>query len=401
MLHIVEEKGIIVKRLKEEFNDILEKQRITPVFQPIVSLRNGEIIGYEALSRIIEPKEISCSEELFHLAGIYGKVWELEQVSRGKILERYHVIKDQEDRKLFLNVNPMVIHDKEFRTGFTSEYLKQYGLDMKNIVFEVTERISVDDIKGFKDTIRHYKSQGYHIAVDDAGSCYSGLNLICDVVPHYLKLDMQLIRDIHKDTIKFAMVKSMVEFANLTNIQLVAEGIECEEELKALLKLGLHNGQGYFLRRPNAELKGIEKNAIDVINKFNDKKTAKIKKYSTKTKEFRAVLFKIENYKAYDAYCQKYGDEQGDKILEVMKDVIEQNLSEAETAIILGEDNILTVLEKENCKIKREIIANMFRNKSQAYYQKDDVEKGYVLGKNKHGEHKKFPLIHICSERVV
>ena len=58
MLHNVEEKGNAVKRLKEEFNDILEKQRITPVFQPIVSLKNGEIIGYEALSRIVEPREL-------------------------------------------------------------------------------------------------------------------------------------------------------------------------------------------------------------------------------------------------------------------------------------------------------------------------------------------------------
>ena len=179
-----------VKRFKEDFNDILEKQRIRSVFQPIVSLKNGEIVGYEALSRIVEPKEISCSEELFHLAGIFGKVWELEQLCRGKILETYHSLQNKGKEKLFLNVNPMVIHDKEFRAGFTSEYLKQYGLDLNNIVFEVTERNSVDDIKGFKDTIRHYKDQGYNIAVDDAGSCYSGLNLICDVVPHYLKLDM-------------------------------------------------------------------------------------------------------------------------------------------------------------------------------------------------------------------
>ncbi len=101
-------------------------------------------------------------------------------------------------------------------------------------------------MKGFKDTIRHYKLQGYNIAVDDAGSCYSGLNLICDIVPHYLKLDISLIHDIDKDAIKCAMVKSLVEFANLTHIELVAEGIECEEELKTLLKLGVHNGQGFF-----------------------------------------------------------------------------------------------------------------------------------------------------------
>lgn len=295
----------------------------------------------------------------------------------------------------------MVIHDKGFRAGFTSEYLKQYGVNLRNIVFEVTERNAVDDVKGFKDTIRHYKSQGYNIAVDDAGSCYSGLNLICDIVPHYLKLDILLIHDIHKDAIKYAMVKSMVEFANLANIQLVAEGIECEEELKALLKLGVHNGQGYFLRKPDEELKGVEKAAIDIIHKYNDKKAAKVNKYNTGIKEFRAILFKFESYKAYGAYCEKYGDEKGDKIIEVMQNVVEQNLSEEETAILLGEDNILTVLEKQNYKIKCEIIANMFKNRMQEYYQKGDLEKGYIEGKNKHGEKKKYPLINICSERVV
>lgn len=381
--------------------DMLESQRIKPVFQPIVCLKTGEIIGYEALSRIIEPKEISCSEELFHLAGIYGKVWELEQLCRGKILEKYHSFHSTENKKLFLNVNPKVIHDKGFRAGFTSEYLKQYGLNLRNIVFEVTERDAVDDVRGFKDTINHYKSQGYNIAVDDAGSCYSGLNLICDIVPHYLKLDIQLIHDIHKDAIKYAMVKSMVEFANLANIQLVAEGIECEEELKALLKLGVHNGQGYFLRKPDEELKGVEKVAIDIIHKYNDKQAAKVKKYKTEIKEFRAVLFKFESYKAYVAYCEKYGDEKGDKIIDVMQNVIEENLSEEETAILLDGDNILTVLGKQNYKIKCEIIANMFRNRMQEYYQKEDVEKGYIEGKNKHGEKKKYPLIDICSERVV
>ena len=390
-----------MRTLKSDFMDVLESQRIKPVFQPIVCLKTGEIIGYEALSRIIEPKEIGCSEELFYLAGIYGKVWELEQLCRGKILEKYHSFHSTENKKLFLNVNPMVIHDKGFRAGFTSEYLKQYGLNLRNIVFEVTERNAVDDVKGFKDTIRHYKSQGYNIAVDDAGSCYSGLNLICDIVPHYLKLDILLIRDIHKDAIKYAMVKSMVEFANLVNIQLVAEGIECEEELKALLKLGVHNGQGYFLRKPDEELKGVEKAAIDIIHKYNDKKAAKVKKYNTETKEFRAVLFKFESYKAYAAYCEKYGDEKGDKIIEVMQNVVEQNLSEEETAILLGEDNILTVLEKQNYKIKYEIIANMFKNRMQEYYQKEDLEEGYIEGKNKHGEKKKYPLINICSERVV
>lgn len=217
-----------MKLLKDDFSDILEKKRIKPVFQPIVSLSDGKIIGYEALSRIVEPQEIMSSEELFHLACLYGKIWELEQLCRSRILEKYHELcSKNKGSKLFLNVNPMVIHDKEFRIGFTSQCLKQYNLDIEDIVFEVTERSAVEDMRGFKDTIRHYKSQGYEIAIDDVGACYSGLNLICDIVPHYIKLDMALIHDIHKEPIKYAMVKSLVEFANLTNIQLVAEGIDC------------------------------------------------------------------------------------------------------------------------------------------------------------------------------
>lgn len=147
-----------MKSLKEDFFDIVDNKKITPVFQPIISLTDGRIIGYEALSRIVNPKEIKCPEELFVLAGVYGKVWELEQICRGKILEKYHSFHKNENVMLFLNVNPMVIHDKAFRSGFTSEYLKQYGLELKNIVFEITEKSAVDDIRGFKDTISHYIS---------------------------------------------------------------------------------------------------------------------------------------------------------------------------------------------------------------------------------------------------
>lgn len=391
-----------MKRLKEDFNDVLEKQRIQPVFQPVVSLSDGKIIGYEALSRIVEPKKIKDIEELFCLAGLYGKIWELEQLCRSKILEKYHLISSKNNGgKLFLNVNPMVINDKLFQIGFTSQYLKRYHLNVDNIVFEVTERSAVDDVRGFKNVINHYKAQGYGIAIDDVGSCYSGLNLICDIVPHYLKLDIALIRDIHKDTIKYAMVKSMVEFANLTNIQLIAEGIECEGELKTLLKLGVHNGQGYFLRKPNEELKGVEKNAIEIIQKFNRKKDAGSRLHNFGGSEFRVVLFKFENYKSYRAYCRKYGDEKGDEIIDMMKDVVAENLLKTETMAMLDADTIVSVVEKSNYKIKSESIINMFRNRIREYYTKEDLERGYMESTNKHGEKRKYSLIDICSESVV
>lgn len=391
-----------MKLLKEEFNDILEKQRIKPVFQPIVSLKDGAIIGYEALSRIIEPKEIQSTEELFQLAGIYGKTWELEQLSRTKILEKYQLLcKKKENIRLFINVNPMVIHDKQFHEGFTSQYLEQYHLDTGCITFEVTERSAVEDMTGFRDTIRHYKEQGYQIAIDDVGSCYSGLNLICDIIPHYLKLDMALIHNIHEDMVKYAMVRALVDFANLTNIQLIAEGIECEEELKTLLRLGVHNGQGYFLRKPSEEFREIEKNALEIIQKYGSKKKVRNIMCNEVSSEFRVVLFRFADYKAYRAYCGKYGDEKGDTVIGMMKAVVEDSLSETETMAMLDRDTIVTVVEKENYKIKCEMITNKFRNRIGYYYEKEDVERGYLEGINKHGEIKKYQLLEICSERVV
>ena len=167
------------------------------------------------------------------------------------------------------------------------------------------------------------------------------------------------------------------------------------------MKLGVHNGQGYFLRKPDEELKGVEKVAIDIIRKYNNKKANKVVNYSARTKEFRAVLFRFENYKSYDVYCEKYGNENGDKLIELMKNVVEQNLSEEETALFMSEDNILVIFEKENYKVKCEIIENMFKKRIQEYYPKEDIQKDCIEWKNKHGENKKYSLVNICSERVV
>ena len=365
--------------LKEDLLDIIEKERITPVFQPIVSLSDGSIIGYEALSRIVDAQIIKNPEELFKLAGIFDKNWELEQICRKKIFAAYHKnTPTTTNSKLFINVNPMVIHDKQSEKGVTSRILKQYNLSPENIIFEVTEHSAVDDTKGFCDTIRHYKSQGYQVAVDDAGSCYSGLNLICDIVPHYLKLDYSLIHDLNKDAVKFAMVKSLVEFSNLTNIKIIAEGIETEKELKTLLKLGVHYGQGYFLRKPDSKLLEIEPKALDIIKKYNLKHSQIIANNSNK--EFCVMFFELSNTKAYRAYCSKYGDSKGEEILHIIQNSIDVNLSEDETLSILSEGTLVAIMLKENHKLKCETIITMFKNNLQNFYSKKDWENGYIEG---------------------
>jgi len=87
--------------------------------------------------------------------------------------------------------------------------------------------------------------------------------------------------------------------------------------------------------------------------------------------------------------------------IEEMHNTVVQNLSNDETEILLGEDKILTILEKQGCKTKCSLIESVFRNRMQDYYQTEDMEKGYIAGKDKHGEKKNYPIINIRSEIVV
>lgn len=254
-------------------NSIIENRQIKSVFQPIISLKNGNILGYEALSRITIECTIKSPEELFILAESSNCLWDLELICRTIAIESSnHILQEPSQVKLFLNVNPSVMQDVKFQQGFTKEFIKQFNIPASNIIFEITERNVINDIKSFKDSITHYKNQGFQIAIDDAGSGYAGLNLISDINPDYIKLDINLIRNIDKDNLKYALVKSMVEFSRISNIKLIAEGIETQSECETLIKLGVQFGQGYFIQRPNElfiDLKHIQSLIQEMNHKNN------------------------------------------------------------------------------------------------------------------------------------
>jgi len=256
--------------IANQLDEILLKRQITTVFQPIISLRDASIFAYEALSRGPQGSPLHTPDKLFAAAEKHEKTWELEQLCRTTAIETISSL--IQDKILFLNVNPQIMHDRKFRQGFTREYLRTYDIDPENIVFEITEKGIVDNIQDFIKTVDHYKNQNYRIAVDDAGAGYSGLNMISDVHPHFLKLDMNLIRNIHQDTTRQALLKSLSEFASLTNTHLIAEGIETKEELLKLIDIGIHYGQGFFLQHPQAQLLPLRDELITIIKNENNKK---------------------------------------------------------------------------------------------------------------------------------
>lgn len=260
-------------KLKEDLILIISGKYIKTVFQPIVSLQDGSVLGHEALSRMTCETGIEDPEQLFRAAAENDCLWDLELLCRTTALRTAFVNSGHSyNKKLFLNVNPNVMHDEKFRQGFTREYVEQYGIRPENIIFEITERNAVADMQGFLGTIEHYKGQNYHIAVDDAGAGYSGLNLISHVRPHYIKLDMDLIRDIDRDSIRYALVKSMVELSRTASIVLIAEGVETRGELVTLVDLGVQYAQGFFLQKPNEKIEDIDPSVREVILELNRRK---------------------------------------------------------------------------------------------------------------------------------
>ena len=251
----------------EEFYKLIKNANVKSVFQPIISLADGTVIGYEALSRGPQNSYLQNPETLLKMAKKYGKLWDLEELFRTKALES--IYNSKLNVKIFLNINPAIIDSLKFKNSFTKEYLKKYHLDCKNIIFEITERDMIKEMDSFKETIEYCKSQNYQIAIDDAGSGHSGLNRICEIKPDYIKLDMDLIRGIDKHFVKQAIVKSMYEFSKLTDCNLIAEGIETEDELKTLIDIGIQYGQGYFIQKPKESIIPIRDEIIETIKRLN------------------------------------------------------------------------------------------------------------------------------------
>lgn len=253
--------------MNDDFRQIIEEKQIDTVFQPIASLNTGKIEGYEALSRITAKNPAIGIEGLFSWAKKNECLWELEKVCRMRALEKGRVKPD--GSKLFLNVDANIMYDPNLKAGFTRQILEQYNLIPAEVIIEVTEKSTIVDDQAFASAIEHYKNQDFSIAIDDFGAGYSGINRACAYAPEYIKLDMEMVRNVQEDSLKKAAIKGIVQFCKESDIKVIAEGIESREELLTLLSLGVDYGQGYFLGKPEREFRALSKEFMKIIESYH------------------------------------------------------------------------------------------------------------------------------------
>ncbi|MCE5284951.1 MAG: GGDEF domain-containing protein, partial [Pelosinus sp.] len=249
---------------------ILGEKAVYAVFQPIVSIADGVVVGYEALARGPKNSPLEYPEQLFSAAKEQNKVWELELLCRTRALEKAKAM--PAGQKLFINVDPAIINDERFQKGLTKDILAFYQVEATDVIFEITEKTAINDYKNFRQILDNYISQGYEIAIDDTGSGYSGLQMLAEVKPRFIKIDMELVRDIDKNPVKQALMKAFYDFSVITGMRVIAEGVETVNELNTLIQIGIPYGQGYYFQRPAEGFWGIAPSVREHIKSKNEQK---------------------------------------------------------------------------------------------------------------------------------
>ena len=236
--------------LQHELLSILEHKKLTPYFQPIVSLTQNKIIGYEALIRAPSDSALHNPINLFQVAEQHKLLAQLDYVCREISISHYARF-NLDAKLLFINVSPHVLMLPQFKSGETLRYLEEFGLNPHNIVIELTEHKPFDDYELMSEAVIHYRNMGFEIALDDLGAGYSSsLRLWAELLPEYIKIDPHFIQELQKDSLKLNLVRSIQGIANALHCNVIAEGVETEDEFKMINTLGISHAQGYYFAKP-------------------------------------------------------------------------------------------------------------------------------------------------------
>jgi len=229
-------------------SSILTQSGLHSLFQPIISLSERRILGYEALTRGPSNSPLHSPIALFAVARQAGRLSELEIACRQSACRRFN--EQQLPGKLFLNVSPESLLEAAHQPGRTLQLLQDFGIPPSQVVIELTEQTPIDDFQLLQTALHHYRAMGFSIALDDLGAGYSSLRLWSELRPDYVKIDRHFIDGIHQDALKREFVGSILQIAKASRAQVIAEGIELPEELAVLTEMGVDLVQGYLLGRP-------------------------------------------------------------------------------------------------------------------------------------------------------
>ena len=238
-------------RLLRAVYEIIEQQRLTALFQPIIDMKSGRVFGYEGLIRGPSDSPLHSPSKLLKLARQTGLFHEIEKLCCQVVVEQF--VKLQLPGYLFVNFSPEVLMQEKFLGNGNLALIQEKGLAPHNVVIELTENEPIYEynLEMLLEVAAHYQSLGFKIAIDDLGEGFSSPRMWSELRPDFVKIDRHFIQNIDKDVVKAQFVRALREIVANSGCQVIAEGIETHAELMLVRELDVHFGQGYHIARPS------------------------------------------------------------------------------------------------------------------------------------------------------
>lgn len=241
-------------------DSILNEQHLNMHFQPIIT-GDGNIFGYELLARFhADAGETIYPNVIFPAAKIRGRTFALDRICRIHAVKQIERIESHQ--KAFINFIPTAIYSPEHCLRTTTLIANRLNIDPKRIVFEVVETEKIEDLNHLKTILHYYQDNGFQYALDDVGSGYNTLDVLEELKPPYMKLDMEYAQGISTNTEKQDVALAFLKKAKNLNSIALAEGIETIEDFNWLKKQGYKLFQGYLFGKPRPE--PLEKNSLEI-----------------------------------------------------------------------------------------------------------------------------------------
>lgn len=253
-----------------ELRQGLKKSEFDLHFQPIVN-SSGKVFSAESLLRWNRPMQriahagefidLMSSLPMMHEVGY----WLLEKVCRNIVLWN-----DREDFPddfvMFVNISPKQLQDERFAKEVI-KIVDSFGVDPNLLVFEITEESLIHNLEKVKGQLDDLIAYGIRIALDDFGTGYSSLAMLQDLPVQYVKLDREFICNLDENDDSFSIVDAVVKLCEVLSLQVIAEGIENEQQYLTLKKMGCHYFQGYYFEKPMPEHEFVDMLSSEVTEK--------------------------------------------------------------------------------------------------------------------------------------
>lgn len=245
-----------VQRMEQMLPEALEKREFQVYYQPKVDIRTGQIVGTEALARWIRNGEVIQPFRFIPIMERNGFIIHLDLYILKRVCEAINEWIEKGYKLVPISVNISrndisgVGHDPRMLAERIIRIIKEYDIDPKYIIIEVTETTEASEQKDLYDFIRNMSEAGIATSIDDFGTGCSTLSVLRDFPVNEIKIDRSFINHEAFSTQDQIIIKSIIQMARQLNLNVITEGVETEEQARFLLELGCNHVQGYLYDKP-------------------------------------------------------------------------------------------------------------------------------------------------------